>query len=152
MPGGGQSHKVRIIELWLDRQGFDQIARRVHHSLLGAGIGFIADLGFDQIARWVHHSPQSIKRYVSAFLRIVVLHQQGMAEEEIAFVTRSSPRLVQDYLALYQAALAVRHRREKLQEELARLTTRREAPREAEKGGARDEPGEPLCQHREAHA
>lgn len=111
MPGGGQSHKVRIIELWLDRQGFDQIAR------------------------WVHHSPQSIKRYVSAFLRIVVLHQQGMAEEEIAFVTRSSPRLVQDYLALYQAALAVRHRREKLQEELARLTTRREAPREAEKGG-----------------
>lgn len=109
--GRGQSHKVRIIELWLDRQGYDQIGR------------------------WVHHSAQSIKRYVSAFLRIVVLHQQGMAEEEIAFVTRSSVRLVRDYLALYQAALAVHHRREKLQEELARVTARREAPREAEKGG-----------------
>ena len=51
--GRGQTHKVRIIELWLDREGYDKIAR------------------------WMHHSPQAIKRYVSAFLRIVVLHRQG---------------------------------------------------------------------------
>jgi hypothetical protein len=39
--GRCQSHKVRIIELWLDRERYDKIAM------------------------WVHHSPQSIQRYVS---------------------------------------------------------------------------------------
>lgn len=98
--GRGQTHKVRIIELWLDRKGYDQIARQTYHS------------------------PQAIKRYVSTFLRIVVLHRKGITVEEIAFLTQSSVRLVQDYLQVYQAALAVPHRREKLEEELARVGPR----------------------------
>lgn len=96
--GRGQTHKVRIIELWLDREGYDKIAR------------------------WLHHSPQAIKRYVSTFLRIVVLHRQGTPVEEIAFLTQSSVRLVGDYLAVHEAALAEAHRREKLEEELARVS------------------------------
>jgi hypothetical protein len=110
--GRGQSHKVRIIELWLDREGYDKIAR------------------------WIHHSPQSIKRYVSTFLRIVVLQQEGLAEKEIAFLTRCSERLVRDYLAVYQAALQVEHRREKLAEELARVSGRALTPSVEEKGGS----------------
>jgi hypothetical protein len=97
--GRCQSHKVRIIELWLDRQGYDKIAR------------------------WMHHSPQAIKRYVSTFLRIVLLHRQGTGVSEIAFLTQSSERLVKDYLGVYEAALTVPHRKEKLEEELARVTT-----------------------------
>ena len=68
--GRGQTHKVRIIELWLDREGYDKIAR------------------------WTRHSPQAIKRYVSTFLRVVVLHRQGTPVEEIAFLTQASTRLV----------------------------------------------------------
>jgi DNA-binding Lrp family transcriptional regulator len=96
--GRGQTHKVRIIELWLDREGYEKISR------------------------WLHHSPQAIKRYVSTFLRIVVLHRQGTPAKEIAFLTQSSVRLVKDYLAVYEAALAEAHRREKLEEELARVS------------------------------
>jgi hypothetical protein len=96
----GQTHKVRIIELWLDREGYDKIAR------------------------WVHHSPQAIKRYIITFLRVVVLHQQQMPVEEMAFLSQSSARLVRDYLAVYEAALAVPHRREKLEEELGRVSGR----------------------------
>jgi DNA-binding Lrp family transcriptional regulator len=107
--GRGQTHKVRVIELWLDREGYAKIAR------------------------WLHHSPQAIKRYVSAFLRIVVLHRQGTPVEEIAFLTRTSERLVQDYLAIYEAALEVPHRREKLEEELVRVSGRRSRPPRAEK-------------------
>lgn len=110
--GRGQSHKVRIIELWLDREGYDKISR------------------------WVHHSLQSIKRYISTFQRIAVLHREGMPVTEIAFLTRSSAKLVKDYLALYEAALTVGHRREKLEEELARVMPRQEAGEEA-KGGMR---------------
>lgn len=95
--GRGQTHKVRIIQLWLEREGYDQIARRLHHS------------------------PRAIQRYVSTFLRMVMLHQKGMAVGEIAFLTKSSERLVADYLAVYQAAQAVPHRQEKLAEEVARL-------------------------------
>lgn len=110
--GRGQTHKVRVIELWLDREGYDKIGR------------------------WVHHSPQAIKRYVSTFLRVVVLHRQGTPEEEIAFLTQSSVRLVKEYLALYEAAMGVPHRREKLEEELARVSTWQKVPSEAGKKGA----------------
>jgi transcription initiation factor IIE alpha subunit len=109
--GRCQSHKVKIIELRLDREGYDKIAR------------------------WAHHSPQSIQRYFSTFLRMVVLHRKGMIEEEIAFLTRSSVRLVKEYLAVYEAAMATPHRREKLEEELARVSPRRESPTAEAKGG-----------------
>jgi len=109
--GRGQTHKVHIIELWLDREGYDKIAR------------------------WVHHSPQAIQRYVSTFLRVVALHRQGMGEEEIAFLTQSSARLVKDYLGVYQAALGEPHRQEKLEEELARVSARQRVPSEGEKRG-----------------
>ena len=95
--GRGQTHKVQIIELWLDRIGYDQIARRMYHA------------------------PQSVKRYISTFLRMVVLYRKRVAVEEIAFLTRSSVKLVEDYLALYEAALRVEHRLEKLEEELKRV-------------------------------
>jgi len=110
--GRGQTHKVRIIELWLDRERYDKIAR------------------------WMHHSPQAIKRYVSTFLRIVVLHRQGTGVEEIAFLTQTSVRLVKEYLAVYEAAMGVPHRREKLEEELARVSTWQKAASDAGKKGA----------------
>ena len=109
--GRGQTHKVRIIELWLDREGYDKIAR------------------------WMHHSPQAIKRYVSAFLRIVVLHRQETPVEEIAFLTQASVRLVKEYLEVCEAALTEPHRREKLEEELARVSARQKPAFEGEKKG-----------------
>ncbi len=110
--GRGQTHKVQIIALWLDRQGYDKIAR------------------------WVHHSPQAIKRYVTTFLRRVLLHQQDRAASDIAFVTATSVRLVQDYLALYQSAQANPIQRAKLAEELARVRAwPGAASPAAEKGG-----------------
>jgi len=95
--GRGQTHKVRIIELWLDREGYDKIAQ------------------------WVHHSPQSIKRYINAFLRIVALYRQGTAAAEIAFLVGASQKLVRDYVAVYEQVQAQPHRLEKLEEELARV-------------------------------
>jgi hypothetical protein len=112
--GRGQTHKVRIIELWLDREGYEKISR------------------------WLHHSPQAIKRYVSTFLRIVVLHRQGTPVKEIAFLTQSSVRLVKDYLTVYEAAMAEPHRREKLEEELARVSAWQRPPSgEGKKGEVR---------------
>jgi DNA-binding Lrp family transcriptional regulator len=109
--GRGQTHKIRIIELWLERKGYDQIVRQTYHA------------------------QQSIKRYVSTFLRMVVLHRKGLPVEQIGFLTRASARLTQDYLELYEAALAVPHRREKLEEELARVSMRQKPSSEKAKKG-----------------
>jgi len=96
--GRGQTHKVRIIELWLDRQGYDKIAL------------------------WAHHSVQAIKRYVSTFLRVVTLHRQATAVSEIAFLVAASEKLVGDYLGLYERAQAEPVRLAKLEEELTRVS------------------------------
>lgn len=111
--GRGQTHKVRIIELWPDREGYDKISRRVHHSL------------------------SSIKRYISTFQRIVALYLEDMSVEQIAFLTGASTRPVKDYLEVYRAALEMPHRREKLEEELARVTGRGGRASQEEKGGLR---------------
>ncbi|MBK6432847.1 DUF1670 domain-containing protein [Candidatus Amarolinea dominans] len=95
--GRGQTHKVRIIELWLDRQGYDRIAL------------------------WAHHSVQSIKRYIAAFQRVVTLHREGAAATQIAFLVSLSERLVGDYLALYERIQGEKERLAKLEEELVRV-------------------------------
>lgn len=96
--GRGQTHKVKILELWLDRQSYDKIAL------------------------WAHHSVQAIKRYVSTFLRVVTLHRQGCSPAEIAFLLNASQRLVLDYLHLYAQLPAHPARLAKLEEELTRVT------------------------------
>lgn len=108
--GRGQTHKVKIIELWLNREGYDKISR------------------------WMHHTPQAIKRYVSMFLRLVVMRRQGKEAQEIAFLTHSSVKLVQDYLDLYEQAQQRPNQREKLAEELERISVWQRS--EPEKGGA----------------
>ena len=95
--GRGQTHKVRILELWLDRAGYDAIARHMHHTA------------------------QAIKRYIGTFLRVVTLQRKGTPVEEMAFLTQSSVKLVNDYLGVYAAARLVPARSEKLEEELARV-------------------------------
>jgi len=96
--GRGQTHKVRIIQMWLDRDGYDKIARGMHHS------------------------PQAIQRYVSTFLRMVSLHEEGKALKDIAFLTQSSTKLVEEYLAVYENAREHPTRQVKLAEEIERVS------------------------------
>jgi hypothetical protein len=97
--------------------------------------------GYDKIARQIHHSPQAIKRYVSTFLRLAVLHREGKATKEIAFLTQSSPHLVADYLTVYQSTLQNETRRAKMEEEIQRVSGwdtsagSSEVAKAAEKGG-----------------
>jgi DNA-binding transcriptional ArsR family regulator len=106
--GRGQTHKVKIIELWLNRDSYDRIAR------------------------WVHHSPQAIKRYINTFLRVVTLQRQGRAVSEIAFLVGASEKLVRDYLAVAKQAQERPEQAAKLEEELARVQGLTSA---AKKGG-----------------
>jgi len=75
--GRGQTHKVLIVEKFLQRQGPYEIARQVKHSL------------------------PAVQRYIQAFGRVVYLHRRQVERAEIAFLVGISERTVQEYLDLY---------------------------------------------------
>jgi len=76
--GRGKSHKITIVELYLQRYTYTQISRRTKHS------------------------PFAIKRYLTTFSRIINLKRKGVAPEEIAFLLGISSHLTEEYLTLYQ--------------------------------------------------
>ncbi len=75
--GPGQSHKAKIVEMYLQRRTYTEICRKARHAA------------------------SSIKRYVETFGRVVVLWEKGVREaNEIAYVVGISPRLAREYLRL----------------------------------------------------
>lgn len=76
--GRGKSHKVAIVELYLQRYTYTEISRRTRHS------------------------PFAIKRYLTTFSRVINLKRKGVGPEEIAFLLGISSHLTEEYLKLYQ--------------------------------------------------
>ena len=94
--GRGQTHKARIVKLWLQGMTYDQIAAHTHHSLT------------------------SIQRYILTFVRVVHLHQKEFEPADIAHLVQLGLPLVAEYLALYRAINSNAAQR-RLQEQLDRL-------------------------------
>jgi DNA-binding Lrp family transcriptional regulator len=76
--GRGQTHKARIVGLWLCGATYDQIARQTRHSL------------------------SAIQRYIQTFVRVIELHQQGFVDSQIAMLLNIGQALVREYLAVYE--------------------------------------------------
>jgi hypothetical protein len=76
--GRALTHRVQIVELYLQRLTFSQIRQRMHHSLL------------------------SIANYVVSFALVVAHTRDGHSVAEIAFLMQISPALVSQYQTLYQ--------------------------------------------------
>jgi hypothetical protein len=76
--GPGTSHKVLAVEHMIQRKDEYEISKRIYHSL------------------------NAIERYTTTFARVVLLKENGLSLEEIAFVVQHSQRLVREYLDLYQ--------------------------------------------------
>lgn len=75
--GRGQSHKAKIVEMYLQGMTYSQIVRRARHS------------------------PSAIKRYVESFGRVVVLWERGVKQaREIGYILGVSERLAGEYLVL----------------------------------------------------
>lgn len=84
--GRGQSHKAKIVEMYLKQMTYFEIVRRARHS------------------------PSAIKRYVETFGRVVVLWEKGVREPgEIGFIVGISERLAREYLALRERYDTLEH-------------------------------------------
>jgi hypothetical protein len=110
--GRGQSHKAKIVEMYLQRMTYSEISRRARHAA------------------------SSIKRYVDTFGRVVVLWEKGVREPgEIGYVVGISERLAGEYLVLRE-----RYDRPEYQdrmEEIARQVRRVLSGEGEEKRGSR---------------
>jgi hypothetical protein len=85
--GRGQSHKAKIVEMYLKRMTYFEIVRRARHS------------------------PNAVKRYVETFGRVVVLWEKGVRNPgEVGFVVGISERLAREYLALRERYDTPEHR------------------------------------------
>ncbi len=93
--GRGQTHKARIVELWLQGSTYDQIALRAQHAV------------------------SSINRYINIFIRVVWMHRHEYTEEQIARLLQIGDALTAEYLALYD-----RYDKEKYKERLESCLTR----------------------------
>jgi hypothetical protein len=107
--GRGQTHKARIVELWLQGLTYDQIARRTRHTV------------------------SSIKRYVNTFIRVVWFHRHEYTEGQIARLLQIGTALTAEYLALYDRCNTGRYE-ERLESCLTRICSAEAQP--APKGGA----------------
>ncbi len=77
--GPGLSHKAQIVDLYLSGFTYDEIMRRSRHSA------------------------HSIKRYVSAFGRMLLLLDRGIREvKEISRLLNQSEKLTREYLDLFE--------------------------------------------------
>ena len=89
--GRGQTHKQKIIGLYLDGLFFSDIKLRTHHSI-GA-----------------------IKRYVDEFMKVLRGIKKGIIqEEEISSVTGISINLIRQYKQILEESKGQKHREEKL--------------------------------------
>jgi hypothetical protein len=110
--GRGQSHKAKIVEMYLRRMTYSEIVRKARHS------------------------PGSVKRYVETFGRVVVLWEKGIRRvEEIAYIVGLSERVAGEYLELRERYDTEEYR-DRL-EEVARQVRRALSTSEDEKGGTR---------------
>lgn len=76
--GSGVSHRVMIVERYLE------------------------GLTYTEICRKMRHSAKAIKRYVNTFIRVASLIGHGIkSEKEVAFYVGISERLSKDYIDLY---------------------------------------------------
>ena len=88
--GRSPSHRALIVTQWLRGKEYSEIARQTHHSIA------------------------SVQNYIGKFKRIVALSKEGYDIHAIAFLTKVSTALVEDYHALYRDATPVAHRQEEL--------------------------------------
>lgn len=90
--GRGQTHKVKIISMYLDGMTYSEIKMRAQHSV------------------------GSIKRYLESFTKVVMSQKRGIyRKKEISLVTGISETLVAQYQALLREIKKDKTRRENLE-------------------------------------
>ena len=111
--GPGVSHKIKIVELYLEYNTYSDIQRKTRHS------------------------PASIKRYVTSFGRVVMAFKNGLSLKEVAHIVGISEKLAGEYYELL-----LKFNTEKYQDRLRDITyiaEKKDAAQAAAKRGVKNQ-------------
>jgi hypothetical protein len=97
--GRSVTHRVVIVEHWLQGKDYTQIARTTCHSVSA-----------------VHH-------YIEKFQRTIALAQEGYDVNSIGFLVRLSPQLVAEYVRIHNKAKIIDFRAKELEAFLKKETS-----------------------------
>lgn len=61
---------------------------------------FLEGKTVEQTMRETYHSSQAVHRYITAFKQVLLCHRRGLNVGEIAYATKMSHRLIEEYLRL----------------------------------------------------
>ncbi len=64
---------------------------------------YLKSYTFTEIEKITNHSERSVKRYLSDFIQIASLLNQGFKKNQIRLITQKSDRLVREYIQLYES-------------------------------------------------
>lgn len=84
------SHRLLIIKLWAQGKEYSEIKREACHSL------------------------NAIQNYVDKFKRTISLSKEGYDVNQISFLLKLSPSLVEQYITLYKQLDLIEHREQEL--------------------------------------
>lgn len=91
-----EGYEVITRGVWCD------IGRGISHRVLVVE-KYLQNYSYTEICRQTGHSDKAIKRYVNTFIRVATLIAKGVTNDlEIAFYVGISERLAKDYRELYQ--------------------------------------------------
>lgn len=76
--GPGLSHKTIILDLYFKNYSFSEIELKTNHS------------------------ENSVKRYLTDFVQVAILHRENFSPNQIRLIAKKSDRLVREYIQLYQ--------------------------------------------------
>jgi len=112
--GRGQTHKVKIIGMYLDGGTYSEIKLRIRHSI-GA-----------------------IKRYIESFVKVLAANHYGIrAIKTVSTITGISENLVSQYTQLIRTSKNDKHRREMMKEMTQRWIRSEELKKKMLKSGYR---------------
>lgn len=97
--GRSISHRVSIVQHWMEGKQYSHIARLTNHSI------------------------EAIQNYIDKFQRVVALAEEGYEMHTIGFLIKVSPALANTYFHIYQESNIVDHRKEQLQQKLKKTST-----------------------------
>ncbi len=92
----------RLKNLPFEDLGF---ARIDNHRSLRTGVSeviYSEGKTVEQTMRETNHSAQAVHRYIRAFKQVLLCHRRGLSVGEIAYATKMTRPLVEEYLQLLQ--------------------------------------------------
>ena len=85
------------------RSSIHDLGQKISHKVFICKKSVIDKKSTSEIAKLSSHANESVDRYLNAYQRVAFCYQRNMSPEDIAFSTKLSVSLVNEYIKIYNS-------------------------------------------------